>query len=154
MKHKKSIPIDAIMSAVVILLVLALAVDGFLRQKIPMEAAKYPLFVFVVTAAAGAIEIVRGVGTGHVDAQPVFENRKNFLSVCGMVIGYFLAMWLLGFVISTIAFSALFAWRFRLQHLLAFDIAAAAVTIALYYCFEKLLYIFLPTGLVFEMFFS
>ena len=29
MKHKKSIPIDAIMSAVVILLVLALAVDGF-----------------------------------------------------------------------------------------------------------------------------
>lgn len=158
MKQKKPIPLEVVMAAVIMLLVLALAADGFARQGMPIEAAKYPIFVFCVVIVSGVVEIARCLRaqssqeTGAPEKK-VFENRKNFLVVSGMIIGYVIAMWLLGFMLSTIIFAVLFAWYFKLKHLIVFDIAAVIVIVGLYYCFEKLLYIFLPAGLLFEKLF-
>lgn len=157
MKKKKSLPFDAIMAAVIVLLIAVLAVDGFVIQKMPLRSAWYPIFVFLVVAAAGVAEIIRSVRAWKKEnpeaARPVFENWKNFLFITAAIICYMVGMWLLGFIISTSIFTMVFAWRYKLKHLLVFDAAAIAATVALYYCFSKFLYIFLPTGLLLERFF-
>ena len=154
MKEKRKIPLDACMAAAVMLIAAAMAIDGFVRQKMPLDAAKYPIFVFAVIFAAGTWEIVhslKAVKAEGYKAPKVFENRKNFLIISGMMIGYILGIWLVGFIISTIVFSILFAWLFKFKKLVLFSIATVIVTVALYYAIVKLLYIYLPTGILIDM---
>lgn len=156
MKGKK-IPFNAIMALVIMLLVGLMAADGFFIQKLPADATKYPGFLFAVVIVSGIVEIIssfrKQAAEQGKEIKPLFENCKNFLIITGMIIGYVLFMWLLGFMISTILFAVLFAWKFRFKHLLIFDISAAVCIVALYFCFEKLLYIFLPAGLLFDKLF-
>ncbi|MEM5768779.1 MAG: tripartite tricarboxylate transporter TctB family protein [Bacillota bacterium] len=156
MKGKK-IPFNAVMTLVVMLLVGLMAADGQFIQKLPSSATKYPFFIFSVVIVFGIVDIINSfrqqAAERGKERKPLFENRGNFLIITGMIIGYVLLMWLLGFVISTILFAVLFAWKFRLRHLIIFDLSAAVCIVALYVCFEKLLYIFLPTGLLFDKLF-
>ena len=155
MKEKKGIPFEAVMAAVIIVIILAMAVDGFLIQKMPMEAAKYPIFVFAVAIAAGVAEIVRCFRKQKTDEtrKPVFADRKNFLFIVCAIVVYMFLMWLVGFIVSTIAFTVAFTLRFRMKNLIAVNIGAAAVIVAIYFIFVKLLYIFLPAGVLFDAIF-
>jgi len=107
-----------------------------------------------VIVCAGAGEIVRSLREEkgrQKERPPVFQNRKNFLTVCGMIVGYLLAMYLLGFILSTILFALLFGWRFRFPRLVPFGVAAVAASVGLYLCFTRLMYIHLPQGLLLEL---
>ena len=154
MKQKRGLPLDTVMAAVIVVMILTMAVDGFVRQKMPLDAAKYPIFVFAVILVTGIWEIVHSLKAAEAEGYKppkVFENRRNFLIISGMMVGYLVAMWLVGFIISTIVFAILFAWLFKFEKLVIFSIAAVIVTIVLYYCIVKLLYIFLPTGILIDM---
>jgi len=148
MKEKKNSYLEAIMAAFIMFFVAAMAIDGF---DLPMDAIKYPIFIFCIVAAAGIFVIVQTIkaskGADYKPVQP-FENRKNFLVICGLIIGYIIVMYLLGYIISSIIFAILTAWYFKYEHMLAFSIGVAIASLGIYYCFVKLLYIFLPTGLL------
>ena len=155
MKQKKKIPFEAIMTIVVLGLIAVMAIDGFAVEHMPADAAAYPIFVFVVIALAGVAELVnifRRQKAGK-EEKPVFENRTNFLIATGMIIGYAVVMYLIGFILSSILFTVLFVGKFKMKKPLLVDIGAAAVIVAVYFCFEKLLYIFLPSGILLEKLF-
>lgn len=150
---KKKPSIEMIMALVIMLLTAIMAIDGFVFQDIPPEAAKYPVFVFCVIMAAGVAEIIRCVREQkkeEKEAKPVFENPRNFLVVCGMIVGYGILVWLLGFVIATILFTIGFTCYSRLKHLVLFNGIMALVIVGIYFLFERVLQIFLPVGLLFE----
>lgn len=154
---KKRVPLDTVMAAVIILLVLIMAGYGFLVQRLPDEATRFPLFVFGVVVCAGVGEIFRSLRarkreeTVSAIEPSVFYNRNRFLLVCGMVIGYVITMYLLGFILSTILFAAVFGWQSRFRPLVPFCAAAVVVTIGLYLCFTRLMFIHLPQGLLPEL---
>lgn len=153
MKPKKKIPFEAIMVLVVLCLIAIMAFDGFVVQDMPSDARSYPIFVFVVIAIAGAVEIANAFRKQNDEKEPVFENRANFFLVAGMIIAYAVAMYLIGFVLSTILFVAIFIWKFKMKHALLYDIGAAAVIIAIYFCFKEILYVFLPSGVLLDKIF-
>lgn len=152
MKPKKKIPFEAVMTIVVLLLVAIMAFDGFAIQKMPSDAAAYPIFLFAVIAIAGVAELLNVFHKQKEGKEepPVFENRNNFLAVVGMIIGYAVAMWLIGFILSTILFTIVFIARFKIKKAVLVDICAAVVTVAVYLLFEKVLYVFLPSGILIE----
>lgn len=150
---KQGLSLDAVMALVIVLIVLLMGGYGLFVQRLPAEAVRFPLFVFGVVICAGIGEIIRSLRAEKRREEarpPVFHDRKNFLTVCGMILGYILLMYLVGFILSTILFAAAFGWRFRFRRLVPFGIAAAAVTVLLYFCFTKLMYIHLPQGLLLE----
>lgn len=153
---KKRISLDVIMAAVIILMVLVMGGYGLLAQRLPPEALRFPLFVFGVVVCAGAGEIVRSLRAQRREdaaAAPaaVFYDRGRFLLVCGMIVGYILAMYLLGFILSTVLFAAVFGWQSRFRPLGLFCGAAAVAAVGLYLCFTRLMFIHLPQGLLLEL---
>lgn len=152
MEKKKKIPFEAIMTIVVLGLIAIMAVDGLAIEHMPADAAAYPIFVFAVIALAGAVELVnifRRQKAGK-EEKSIFENRRNFLTATAMIVGYAVVMYLIGFVLSSILFTALFVGKFKMKKPLLVDMGAAAVIVAIYFCFQKLLYIFLPSGILLE----
>lgn len=154
-EKKKGMPLDAVVVLVLMLFVLALALEGLVRQELPKEATGFPLFVFAVIFAVGCLELFRIWRGQKMDPQKtqkkVFHNRKNFLMMCGLIVGYIVLMCLVGFIISTIVFAIVFAVKFRYKHPLVFGAAAVLVTIGLYYLFRKVMYIQLPVGYLTDM---
>lgn len=149
-EKKKGLPLDAVVAFVLMLFIMALAFEGLVRQKLPEEATGFPLFVFAVIFVVGCLELFRIWRVQKTQEQrtqeKVFCSQKNFLAMCGLIIGYILLMCLVGFIISTIVFAIVFAVKFRYRHPLVFGAAAVVVTIGLYYLFKKVMYIQLPMG--------
>lgn len=155
---KKRIPLDTVMAVVIILMILVLAGYGLLAQQLPLEAVRFPLFVFGVVVCAGAGEIFHSLraqkreeGTEAPEPPPVFYDRKRFLLVCGMIVGYLLAMYLFGFILSTILFAVVFAWQSQFRPLVPFCAVAVAAAVGLSFCFTRLMFIHLPQGILLEL---
>lgn len=156
MKKKKTLPLDALMAIIIMLFAGALAIDGFIRQDLPADAVKYPIFVFCVIAIVGLSQVFSSLKASKGDdykPAKIFENKKNFIVVFGMIVSYIIVMYLLGFILSSIIFAIAVAAYFKYKHLIGFSIGAAIVFTGVYYVFVKLLYIFLPSGLLFDKLF-
>lgn len=160
-RKKNGLPLDAVIALVLMLFVLVLAFEGLAVQKLPEEATGFPVFVFAVIFVVGCLELLRirrGQKKEHQESQSaqntpkaVFHNRKNFLVMCGLIIGYIVFMSLVGFILATILFTVVFAVKFHYGHPAIFGVIAVFVTIGLYYIFKNVMYIQLPAGFLFDL---
>lgn len=154
-KKKKGLPLDAVVALTLILIVLVLAFEGLAVQHLPKDAVGFPGFVFSVIAIVGCMELLR-IRRSHGDEsqeppKAVFYNRGNFLVICGLITGYVVFMFLVGFIPSTILFAAVFAVKFRYRHPVLFGAAAVLVTVGVSYIFKNVMYIHLPGGLLLDL---
>ena len=153
-KKKKGLSLDAVVALILISVILVLTFEGIAVQHLPKGAMGFPGFVFSVILIVGILELLRIRKTqreGHETHENVFVNCGNFMVACGLIIGYLVLMWLVGFILSTIAFTIVFVVKFRYKHVLIFGIAAILAAVGLYYIFKNVMYIHLPDGLLFEL---
>lgn len=158
MEKKKTLPFEATLAIVMMVIVGAIAANGIFMQKLPFEALRYPIFCFIVFFTTCGIEIIRGIrkrkamGDEYVE-KSVYHNRKNYFITVGMLIVYVVLMWLFGFIISSIALTIAFTWYYQIHKVVVVNVVAAAVIISIYFVFSNALYIFLPKGLLFRSLF-
>lgn len=151
MDNRRKLPFDVVMAIVMMVIVTAIAIDGFWIQKLPMEALKYPIFCFVVFYCACVIEIInafRKKEKKNGEENKIHNNLKNFYITFGLLVAYVLLMYLFGFILSSIAMTVAFTLIFKVKKPLLINIGAALVIIALYFIFSRVLFIFLPKGLI------
>ncbi len=161
-KRKIGIPFAAVMAMVIMAMSAAIIIDGICVQKLPMNALSYPMFCAAMVFVAGFVEIVRAFRDQKAASESaetaggkktLYVNRKNFLISVGLFAAYVVLMWLLGFVISSIAVTAAFVYVFKAKKPLLVVLCSAVVIVLLYILFNKALYIFLPKGLLFGLVF-
>ena len=139
-------------------IVAAIAFDGIFIHKLPLEALKYPVFCFLIVFGTCGIEIVRSIRKQKaeeetVEAEPVHYDLKNFLIMVVMLIVYVILLWLIGFIAASIALTIVFTVLYRLNKPVLVNVIATVVIIAVFFIFGKVLYIFLPQGLLFKLIF-
>ena len=83
----------------------------------------------------------------------VHKNMKNFLIAVGMFSIYALLMWLFGFIVASIVLTFAFLYVFKSKKILWVGLGASIVIVAIYFSFAKILYIFLPKGVLFNLIF-
>ncbi|MEG2678432.1 MAG: tripartite tricarboxylate transporter TctB family protein [Oscillospiraceae bacterium] len=127
-----------------------------MTQQIKMEARAYPTFVIVLLFALTTLYVIQmaiaakrsGVTSG---VKEVFADfiPKQFFVVLAMVIGYLVAMYFIGFYISTVAFIVL---CLLFLHVPKWQIALTTVFIIglVYGAFTLFLGVKLPLGLLFK----
>ncbi len=152
-KLKKYLTIDVVMAAVILLIVGILAFNGYVVKKLPALSLRFPGFVFLMVFVVGIFEIVRGVNDVRKGAKqkPLFVSRRNFLFMCLAVIGYIALFCLLGFVVSSIIFSVVFAVYHRYSKYFVLIAATCVIVIGLYFCFVRFLGADLPAGILFSI---
>ncbi len=155
MEKKRHIPFEAIMSFVMMIISGAIITDGMFIHKLSWDAIQYPLVCCLVVFAMAMIEIVKSLAgqKKKEKTESIYHNRKNFFLVAGMLIAYVILMWLFGFMFSSIALTICFTVLFKIQKPVLINIGAGIAIIAIYFVFNKILYIFLPKGMLFNLFF-
>ena len=162
MEEKKKIPFDAIMAAVMIVITWVVLGDGLFVHKLTWAALRYPVVCGGMVTLCAVIEIANAFRKqaasgseeeGEKKAKPVFTNRRNFLIMVGLMAAYVLLMWLLGFIISSVAIVVAFTLILKAKKPVWVIIGFTVVIVALYYVFRNYLYVFLPRGLLIKMIF-
>ena len=113
--------------------------------------------LFPIFACAGMILCAVGkfVTSGpEKESKPLFSSAgwKNIIVMFLAFIGYLLSLYFLGFLISTPIFIALFVYFMRSGKRLkpvSLAVFALAATGILYFTFQDLIFITLPTGIIF-----
>lgn len=157
MKKRIRLPFDTVVAIMILALTAFLAGDGLIRQSLPFEAVRFPIFVFAVIFIVGGMEIVRSLraakGQDETAGQAaVFTNRKNFLLICSMIVIYGILLHFLGFIIATVMLVIAFVSNFKYRYAVAYVIITAVVVVAIYYSFTRLMHIKLPAGLIMKLF--
>lgn len=151
MDNRKKLPFDVIMAIVMMSIVTAIAIDGFFIQKLPMEALKYPCFCFVIFYGACIVEIINAFcknEKNNGEKTRIHTNFKNFYITFGLLVAYVLLMYLFGFILSSIAMTVAFTLIFKVRKPVLINAGAAVVIVAIYFIFSRVLFIFLPKGLL------
>lgn len=154
-KEKRGLSLDAIIAIIILIITVAFAIDGILIQKLPFDALRYPIFCMVVIATTCGIEIFNSCkkNAKTKNKEEVYTNKTNFLLAFAFIIAYAILMWLVGFIISSIALTIAFTLKFKIKHPVPINIGATLVIIGAYFLFSKVLYIFLPKGLLLQWIF-
>ena len=154
--EKKKVSFQVIMGAVMLLITAAIVADGLVFHKLKTDALSYPLFCAMGVALCCIAEIIKGLKSsakGAKDEKPVHKNMKNFLIAVGMFSIYALLMWLFGFIVASIVLTFAFLYVFKSKKILWVGLGASIVIVAIYFSFAKILYIFLPKGVLFNLIF-
>ncbi|MGN0907767.1 MAG: tripartite tricarboxylate transporter TctB family protein [Bullifex sp.] len=152
MEKKRTLPFDVIMALVMMAIVTAIAIDGILIQHLPKDALTYPIFCFIVFYAACLTDIWNSFRKQDREKK-VHGNIRNFYITLLMFVCYAALTYLVGFIVASIALTVAFTLYFRMKRPVIVNICAAVVIITLYFIFSRLLYIFLPTGVLFRLIF-
>ena len=157
MENKKKLPFQAIMATIMLLITLAIVADGLVFHKLPSDALSYPLFCALGVALCCLVEIFRGLKNYKKEeckaSKPLHLNFRNFCIAVGMFAVYALLMYLIGFIAASIILTFAFLYLFKANKALWIGLGAAIVIVGIYFAFAKLLYIFLPKGLLIKLIF-
>ena len=118
----------------------------------------FPGFVFGTGILIGILDLIKSIreikNKSDAEKQPLFENKKNFQTICFLMLLYVVLMWLCGFIISSIVFSLLFAWKHHYKRMILFTIVMAVIILIWYLLFTKFLGVQFPAGFIFELIFG
>lgn len=148
MENKRSVPFDVIMALVLMAIVAAIAIDGIFIQHLPWDALQYPVFCFVVFYAACLIDIWNSLAKKDRKEKNIHSNVKNFYITLFMFLGYCILTYLIGFIIASIALTVAFTLYYKINKPLWVNLGSAVVIVVLYIVFGRVLYIFLPKGIL------
>lgn len=127
---------------------------GIIAFDFPANGGSFPLFAATGTVFLSLIMIVRSFL--HADgemAEPVrldfsYRNMKPLI-VCGLAILYVLAIFEIGYYVSSAAFLFAAAWMIGLRRMRAVVITAVILFPVMYAFFELFLHADMPRGLAF-----
>ena len=148
MDKKRGVPFDVVMALVLMAIVASIAIDGIFIQQLPWDALQYPIFCFTVFFVACLIDIWHSISKRSENNKGVHTNIKNFYITLLMFVVYCVLTYLLGFIIASIALTIAFTLYFKVNKPIWVNIGAAIVIVALYIVFGRVLYIFLPKGII------
>ncbi len=157
-KLKKYFTVETITTGGILVFIMILAADGIFIKKLSSSAMAFPGFVFGTGILIGILDLIKSIreikNKSDAEKQPLFENKKNFQTICFLMLLYVVLMWLCGFIISSMVFSLLFAWKHHYKRMILFTIVMAVIILIWYLLFTKFLGVQFPAGFIFELIFG
>lgn len=129
---------------------------------LPSTAGNVPTLIGIFGMALCLASVLTKPKVKAKTEEPVSEDqcgtdepqKMNIFSIFGVVLAYFAAMILFGFVISTLAMLILFPVAMNYRKYKNLVIFSAITTAALYFSFAKFFYVRLPTGILIDLIFK
>ena len=151
---RKYLNLEMAVTCVILLYIAVLACDGYFVSRLSAKALAFPRFIFLLAGIIGALEIRRIKRAVDADEAkppeqrkkkiPVVKHAGNFREIVIMAIGYFVFMYLIGFFLSSVLFSVIYAHRHKYARMVQFVVISIAIVFAWYFLFERMLGVNFP----------
>lgn len=159
---RKYLNLEMAMTCVILLYVAILTCDGYFVSKLSARAMSFPRFIFLLAGVIGVLEIIRVKRAVDADEAKPIEKRKkkkplvehagNFWEIVILTVGYFVFMYLIGFFLSSVLFSVIYAYRHKYPRMVQFSVISIAIVFAWYFLFERMLGVTFPEPYLLRLF--
>ena len=151
---RKYLNLEMAVTCVILLYIVVLACDGYFISRLSAKAMSFPRFIFLLAGIVGVLEIRRIKRA--VDAEeakppeqrkkkkPVLKHAGNFREIVVLTVGYFVFMYLIGFFLSSVLFSVIYAYRHKYARMAQFVVISVVIVFAWYFLFERMLGVNFP----------
>lgn len=163
---KKYLNLELIMTMVLMAIIGILAIQGVFVEHLSQRSMTFPTFVFSIVAILGVVEITRNVLKTRKKlktetapaAKPepeineetgeVCNPRANLIEIIILTAVYCVLLWLVGFVVSSVALVITYGLRRKYKKPWVIVVAGIAIILVWYFLFTRLLGVSIFPGIL------